>query len=336
MRTTARPLAWPRAVAIIGAGTMGLGVAESFIAAGIPVRLVDATPELAGQAVGRLEQRVRGHVEAGLLPPPVLDRAGGVQATHKLAPAVDGVDLVFEAVPEELDLKQRILTELSAIAPSEAVIASNTSSLPIDELAASVRHPERFLGMHWFNPPEWTPCVEIIRGAVTDGAVIARVQAFLRAIGKHPVVIGSGPGFVANRIQFAMFREALACVEDGLASPREIDEIVRSSFGFRLPFFGPFMIADMAGLDIYAGVFDTLERGLGERFQTPPLLRRLVEEGHTGVKSGAGFSTYAEQAREQLLLKRDRYYAALSALLAELMASDGDERVSSEECDDQM
>ena len=306
---------WPRSVAIIGCGTMGLGVAESFAAAAIAVRLVDTTPEVSQQACERLVQRVQGHVEAGLLDDSVLERAATVQAAPGLAAAVDGVDLVFEAVPEQLELKRSILAVASAAAPQAAIIATNTSSLPIDTLAASVQHPERFLGMHWFNPPEWTPGVELILGSATDPGVPTRVQAFLRAIGKHPIVVGSGPGFVANRLQFALFHEALACVEDGLASPEQIDAVVRSCFGFRLPFFGPFQIADMAGLDVYTHVFETLERGLGERFRVPATLRALVDQGRTGVKSGAGFSTYTPEAREQLLLTRDRAYAALGGLL---------------------
>ncbi|HEU4494357.1 MAG TPA: 3-hydroxyacyl-CoA dehydrogenase family protein, partial [Rubrobacteraceae bacterium] len=121
-----------------------------------------------------------------------------------------------------------------------------------------------------------------------------------------------------NRIQLALFREALACVEEGLASPAEVDEVVRSCFGFRLPFFGPFQIADMAGLDVYASVLRTLEDGLGERFETPGVLRDLVEEGRTGTKSGAGFLSYSDEERERLLLERDRRYAALSELLERL------------------
>ena len=297
---------------------MGLGVAECLAAAGLSVRLVDATPEMSWQAYERLMERVRAHVAAVLLQPGVVERAAAVQAVGDITAAVENVDLVFEAVPEQLDLKRDILAAISAAAPPEAVIATNTSSLPVDELAVSVVHPGRFLGMHWFNPPEWTPGIEIIRGAATDPDVVTRVLAFLRAIGKHPIVVGSGPGFVANRLQFALFREALACVEDGLASPEEVDEVVRSCFGFRLPFFGPFQIADMAGLDVYANVFETLEQGLGDRFRVPPALRALVEQGRLGVKSGAGFSSYTPEAREHLLLTRDRYYAALAALLAEL------------------
>ncbi len=326
METTATGAsAWPRQAAIIGCGTMGLGVAESFAAAGIVVRLVEATPALTRQAHARLVERVRGHVAAGLLPETVLDRVAAVQTCDEIAAAAHEVDLVFEAVPEQLDLKRGVLAACAAAAPTSAIIASNTSSLPIDDLAASVAHPERFLGMHWFNPPEWTPGIEIVPGAATDSDVVTRVKDFLQAIGKRPIVVRSSPGFVANRLQFALFREALACVEDGLASPPEVDEVVRSCFGFRLPFFGPFQIADMAGLDVYVKVFETLERGLGKEFHVPPALRALVEQGRTGVKSGAGFSAYTPEEREQLLISRDRCYAALGALLEQIPRA-GEER----------
>jgi 3-hydroxybutyryl-CoA dehydrogenase len=180
---------------------MGLGVAESFAAAGISVRLTDATPELARQAKDQLVERTRGHADAGLEASEVVDRAHEVEAAEGTIEAVRGVDFVFEAVPEDLDLKHDVLASCADGAPPEAVIVSNTSSLPIDELAKSVRDPERFLGMHWFNPPEWTPGVEVIPAATTDSEVVERVVEFLRAIGKRPAVVGSGPGFVANRIQ---------------------------------------------------------------------------------------------------------------------------------------
>ena len=149
-------------------------------------------------------------------------------------------------------------------------------------------------------------------------AVVARVADFLRAIGKRPAVVRSAPGFVANRIQNALFREALACVEDGLASPREVDEVCRSTFGFRMPFFGPFLIADMAGLDVWESTAGTLERELGERFAMPQVLHDLVAQGRLGTKVGAGFFTYTPEERDQLLLERDRRYAALNELLTRL------------------
>jgi 3-hydroxybutyryl-CoA dehydrogenase len=297
---------------------MGLGVAECFAAAGIGVRLTDATPELTRKAKERLVERARGHAEAGLLSAEAADRAREVGTADDASAAARDADLVFEAVPEDLDLKHEILTACSDAAPREAVIVSNTSSFPMDELATSVEHPGRFLGTHWFNPPEWTPGVEVIPAAATDPEVVERVVGFLRDIGKRPAVVGDGPGFMANRIQNALFLEALRCVEEGLASPQEVDEVVRSCFGFRLPFFGPFQIADMAGLDVYISVLETLKEGLGERFETPDVLRELVEQGRTGTKSGAGFLEYSDEERERLLLERDRRYAALGELLERL------------------
>jgi 3-hydroxybutyryl-CoA dehydrogenase len=309
---------WPATVAVIGAGTMGLGVAECLAAAGIEVRLTDATPELTREAKGRLVARVRGHAEAGLVSPGAVDLVEAVEEADDVPAAVGEADLAFEAVPEDLELKREILVACSDAAPRHSVIVSNTSSFPMDELAKSVEPPGRFLGTHWFNPPEWTPGVEVIPAPATDPEVVERVVGFLRGIGKRPAVVGDGPGFVANRIQNALFLEALRCVEEGLASPQEVDEVVRSCFGFRLPFFGPFQIADMAGLDVYVSVFETLRDGLGERFETPEVLRELVEQGRTGTKSGAGFLEYADEERERLLLERDRRYAALNELLERL------------------
>ncbi|HEY6690728.1 MAG TPA: 3-hydroxyacyl-CoA dehydrogenase family protein [Rubrobacter sp.] len=309
---------WPRGAAVIGAGTMGLGVAECFAAAGIRVLLTDATPELTREAKRQLVQRARGHADAGLLAESAVGRVEAVETAEDVAGAVGDVDLVIEAVPEDIGLKEEILNSCSAAAPQDAVIVSNTSSLPINDLSEFVGRPGHFCGMHWFNPPEWTPGVEVIPADSTDPEVVGRLVEFLRSIGKRPAVVGDGPGFVANRIQNALFLEAVRCVEEGLASPQEVDEVVRSCFGFRLPFFGPFQISDMAGLDVYENVLDVLRDGLGERFTAPESLRKLVEEGRMGTKSGAGFLEYTNEERERLLLERDRRYAALNELLEDL------------------
>jgi 3-hydroxybutyryl-CoA dehydrogenase len=296
---------------------MGLGVAECFAAAGIEVVLTDATPDLTREAKERLVRRARGHADAGLLAESSVGRVEAVETADEVAGTVADADLVFEAVPEDIGLKEEILTSCSA-APQDAVIVSNTSSLPINALSEFVGRPGRFCGMHWFNPPEWTPGVEVIPSTATAPEIVGRLVEFLRSIGKRPAVVGDGPGFVANRIQNALFLEAVRCVEEGLASPQEVDEVVRSCFGFRLPFFGPFQISDMAGLDVYEDVLDVLKEGLGDRFEAPRALRKLVEEGRTGTKSGAGFLAYTEEERERLLLERDRRYAALNKLLEDL------------------
>jgi 3-hydroxybutyryl-CoA dehydrogenase len=281
---------------------MGLGVAECFAAAGIRVLLMDATPELTREAKQQLARRARGHAEAGLLSQEVVGRAEAVETADNVPGAVGDADLVFEAVPEDIGLKEEILGSCSEVAPEDAVIVSNTEF---------VERPSRFCGMHWFNPPEWTPGVEVIPAAATSPEIVGRLVEFLRSIGKRPAVVGDGPGFVANRLQNALFLEAVRCVEEGLASPQEVDEVVRSCFG-------PFQISDMAGLDVYENVLDVLKEGLGERFTAPESLRKLVEEGRTGTKSGAGFLEYTNEERERLLLERDRRYAALGELLEDL------------------
>ena len=305
----------PQRAAIIGAGAMGLGVAECFALAGLDILLVDETPEASQQALQRLTERVRGHVAAGLVPEATIAAASRVGAAADIPSAVASADLVFEATPERIEIKRDVLAAADAHAPAAAIIATNTSSLPIDDLAAFVERKERFLGLHWFNPPEWTPAVEVIPSAHTDPEIVARAREFLLAIGKKPATVASGPGFVANRIQFALFREALACVEDGLATPQEVDEVVRSSFGFRLPFYGPFQIADMAGLDVYASIMDVLSKGLGADWEAPETLRNIVAEGRLGTKALAGFYEYSEDGRAALLIERDKRYAALSRLL---------------------
>lgn len=297
---------------------MGLGFAENFAVAGVHVLLSDATPELTQKAHERLMDRVRGHVEAGLLPNKANERAAAVEAGYDTSAALHEADLVLEAIPEDISLKHKVLAACAEAAPPEAVIASNTSSFEMDQLAIAVTRPERFLGTHWFNPPEWTPGVEVIPSSTTDPEVVERTVEFLRSIGKRPAVVRNGPGFVANRIQSALYLEAQRCVDEGLASPEEVDEVVRSSFGFRLPFFGPFQISDMAGLDTKVSVLETLERELGQRFKAPTSLRKLVEQGRTGTKSGAGFFTYSDEERNRLLLERDHRYAALSRLLSDL------------------
>jgi 3-hydroxybutyryl-CoA dehydrogenase len=289
---------WPARVTIVGAGTMGVGIARVFGSHGIPAVLVDTTPERAAAAAATAAMPT-------------------VAAAASVGEAVAGADLVVEAVVERPDVKAEVYAAIEAATADDAVIATNTSSIPIAELSQGLQRPERFLGMHWFVPPLLVPCVEVIPGPSTREDVVGRVVTALRSLGKAAVVVGDGPGFVANRIQFAMFREAARIVEDGLATPEQVDEVVRSSFGYRLPFFGPFTIADMAGLDVYADIFETLERGLGPGFSAPAVLREHVDRGELGVKAGGGFSKLSQSEADELIAKRDRAYAGLARLREE-------------------
>jgi 3-hydroxybutyryl-CoA dehydrogenase len=309
---------WPRTVAVVGGGRMGGGIAEAFVAGGLHVRIADATAELSAQARERVIERARSHVDAGLIDSALIDRAEEIAACGSIAEAVSGAQLVLEAVAEDMDVKHAVLAEVEEAVNDDVIVATNTSSLPVDRLAEPLRGPGRFLGMHWFNPPEWTPGVEVVAAPRTDPSVVERVVAFLRALGKAPAVVQASVGFVSNRLQMALICEAARCVQDGIATPEEIDEVARSTFGFRLPFFGPFQIADMAGLDVYSAVLQQHRDGLGDRFFVPEAMRERVERGQTGTSSGAGLYAYEAEEPERILRERDERYAALAQLLESL------------------
>lgn len=305
-------------IAILGGGTMGGGIAIAFAAAGSDVIIADVDAERTAAAKRALVERVRAQVAAGLRPAEVAERVEAVRTASDPVAAVDGVQLVCEAVPEVLDLKLRVLAAIEPALAPEAIVATNTSSFPIDDLAGALTKPERLVGMHWFNPAEWVPGVEVILGSATAPEVAQRCERVLRAAGKRPARVASSPGFIANRLQMALFAEAVSCVEEGLATPEAVDDVARSTFGFRLPHYGPFAIADMAGLDVYAAVFDTLRNGLGERFAAPRMLLDLVEQGRFGTKTSAGFATYDADEGSRMHRERDRRYAATSRFLDEL------------------
>ena len=313
--------AWPSRVAIIGAGTMGVGISQVFASSGIPTVLVDTTAARAESArerslelLSRLE--AAGNTDEGA----TATAQRHLSAAATVEDAARGADLVVECVVERFDVKAAAYAGLEEVAEDDTVIATNTSSIPIGQLAAGLRRPERFLGVHWFVPPLLVPCVEVVPAAATDQGVVQTVFRALTRLGKSAVVVGDGPGFVANRIQFALFREAARIVEDGVATPEQVDEVVRSSFGFRLPFFGPFTIADMAGLDVYADIFDTLEQGLGSGFSAPAALRKRVAHGDFGIKTGRGFLDLSQAQADELIDRRDRAYVRLARLRSEVEA----------------
>lgn len=309
---------WPSAASVVGAGTMGSGIAQVFALGEIDVTLVDAQDGVASAARERLIATARSFAARGLLGDEAPELIGAhVHARATIEEAVAGAELVLEAVPEEPSVKRETYARIEAAAPAEAVLATNTSAIPIAELSATLERPQRFLGAHWFNPAQWVPCVELIAGPATDPVHLERLGELLRDLGKEPTVVGDSAGFVANRIQFAMFREAVAVVEEGVADPHAVDAIVRSSFGFRLPFSGPFQIADMAGLDVYAGAYAALAAAHGAAFTAPRAVSELVAEGRLGVKRGGGFHPAPSPDELTALLdRRDASFAALDRLLA--------------------
>ena len=308
-------------VTVVGGGYMGGGIAQSFAARGIPTVLVDDGPKRTLERVEQLHKEAATFAADGLI-----SDAAAAAIVDNLTPAeslesgLEGATYVAEVVPERVNIKKDVLGKISSIVASDVIIGSNTSAIPIGDLAQSVVHPERFLGVHWMNPAPFVPCVEVISGGTTSDAVIADVLDLLSRIGKVATVVGDSPGFVANRLQYALFREAARIVEDGVAGPAEIDEVVRNSFGFRLPFFGPFAIADIAGLEVYQDGFTTLEAAYGERIGLPALLSDQVKQGRFGLKKGGGFYEFGNGQGAEVARYRDRAYAGLSQLRESLGA----------------
>lgn len=290
---------------VVGAGIMGRGIALAFALSGTQVRLADA--DLAAAVASR--ERLRPDLEIAIAvgvtdadPDEVLAR---IKPVGSITKAADGAGLVIEAVPENLELKVRVWQELADCAHAETILASNTSSFDLDLIAASVPHAGRVIGSHWFNPAHIVTCVEVVRGSQTREETVDEICDLLRAIGKRPNVVQNSPGFIANRIQFAMVREAIACLDEGLASAQVIDEIVQTSFGPRLSAFGPLQLADLGGLDTYQSILRYLADQLGNRYDSPPLLDRLVAQHRLGVKTLAGISDYDEDSARALLGRRD-------------------------------
>lgn len=305
--------------AVVGSGYMGGGIAQSLALAGVDVALADADAATAARSLERLLREGAVFEGAGLFPPGAADALRErLRAAGSIEEAVAGADLVEEAVPESPALKQEVLARVSAAARPEAIIGSNTSTIPVSVLATAVVDPARFLTVHFSNPAPFIPGVELVAGEATTPEVIAVVQTLLERLGRRSASVADVPGFVLNRLQFVLLKEAITVVEEGIASAKDVDTIVSSTFGFRLPFFGPFAIADMAGLDTYAGGFGVLEAGLGERFSPPALLTDTVAAGRIGTKSGGGFYELGADQLAELIAYRDRAYVAMAKLLDEL------------------
>lgn len=305
-------------VAVIGAGYMGGGIAQVIAMAEIPVVIFDADVESTTRHHARLLAEARDFEERGLFAPGSVQRIETyLSAADSLESAVAQADFIEEAVFERPDVKGPVLARIEAAARPDAIIGSNTSTLPIAELAAFLTDATRFLGVHFSNPAPFIPGVELIAHSTTDESCLPPVEALIRAVGKQSARVVDKAGFVLNRLQYVLLKEAINLVEEGIASPEDIDTVVRTTFGFRLPFFGPFAIADMAGLDIYRDCFTTFEKHYGPRLASPEMLTDLVESGHLGLKQGGGFIVQAGDP-SALVAYRNTAYARLSQLLDEL------------------
>jgi 3-hydroxyacyl-CoA dehydrogenase len=281
---------------IVGTGTMGPGMGAVLARAGLQVTLFDVNPE----ALDRAKATV-------VLVEGVLDRlevvhreGGGLAYDTDQASALDGSEIVIEAIPEQIDLKRRVLAEIEDQISPDAIIASNTSGIPVTKLAEGLKHPKRVIGWHWSNPPHLIPMNEVIPGEQTAPEVTRAIEELTRRIGYHPVTLKKeAPGFVENRVLYAIMRECLALVDEGVIDVEGLDLCVKWGIGYKLAVIPPIQLLDMAGLDIYTSVASYLNQSLSNETGVSSTAVGLKDDGRLGIKTGGGFFDYSpEQVKE--------------------------------------
>ena len=283
-------------IAVIGAGTMGHGIAQATAQAGYQVRLTDASGDVLEAAIQRVGKTLDGGVARGKL-----TRQDAKNTLERILPvpslteAVDGADLVIEAVVEDLEVKQDVFRQAEAAVRDNTILASNTSSLSLARIAEAVRRPERLLGMHFFNPVHIMKLVEIVVHDRTDDGVVAEVAALVEEMGKRPIRVKDAPGFASSRLGVVLGLEAMRMLEAGIASAEDIDTAMELGYGHAM---GPLRVSDLVGLDVRLAVAEYLHRELGDAHYAPPaILRRKVEAGELGKKTGKGFYEWREDAK---------------------------------------
>jgi 3-hydroxybutyryl-CoA dehydrogenase len=277
-----------RFVAVLGAGTMGGGIAQVSAMAGYEVALFDADAAQIERGLGRIRDTLEKGVARGKVEPDQRESTlARLRPAGSTAEAVAAADLVIEAVPERMELKRAVFAEIGAAAPAHAVLASNTSSLSISEIASATERPERVVGLHFFNPVHIMKLLEVVRGSDTSDATLRVCHAYAERIGKEAIVVTDTPGFASSRLGVVLGLEAMRMVEQGVASPADIDKAM--VLGYNHP-MGPLRLTDLVGLDVRLGIAEYLHRELGgEQYRPPQILRDMVAEGRLGRKSGHGF-----------------------------------------------
>ncbi len=279
-----------RTVGVIGAGTMGNGIAQVFAQSGFAVTLVDVAQPMLDRARGTIEKSLGKFVDKGKLSPADRDAALGRLQTTTALDRLNAADYVVEAIVEDAEAKRELFSALDMITRPDAILSSNTSSISITTLGAATKRPDKVLGMHFMNPVPLMTLVEMIRGQATSSESMQIASDLCRQLGKTPVEAADYPGFIANRILMPMINEAIYAVMEGVGTPEAIDAVMK--LGMNHP-MGPLTLADFIGLDVCLAILNVLHEGLGDpKYRPCPLLRRMVAAGHLGRKSGHGFYTY--------------------------------------------
>ena len=281
--------------AVVGAGTMGNGIAHVFAQQGWEVALIDTVPAALEKATATIRSNLDRQMKKGTLPPEAPAQIMGRIRTGTALDAAATADLVVEAASESPPVKFSLFEQLDRVAGSGAILATNTSSISITEIASRTKRPGQVIGMHFMNPVPVMQLVEVIRGHATSDATTSAVMEAARGLGKTPVEVNDYPGFVSNRVLMPMINEAIFCVMEGVATPESIDTVMK--LGMAHP-MGPLALADFIGLDVCLAILEVLQRGLGDdKYRAAPLLRKMVAAGHLGRKSGKGFYDYEQERK---------------------------------------
>jgi 3-hydroxybutyryl-CoA dehydrogenase len=277
-------------VSVIGLGVMGSGISEVMARSGMEVYAVDVNDECIRRGLDRIKQSMGKALERGKITKDEYEGSlSRIKTTTSLKEAVKDIDLVIECVPENMELKKALFREVEMLCPQHAIISSNTSSLSITSLASALKRQDRFVGFHFFNPAPIMKLVEVIRGANTSDETVETVVKVAERCGKVPVVVNDAPGFVSTRMHAAFVLEAMRILQEGVATAKAIDDIAK--LGYNHP-MGPLELADLMGLDVVLDIYEYLAQEYGERFKPPSILKKLVNAGHLGRKTGKGFYTY--------------------------------------------
>ena len=298
-----------RNITIIGAGLMGHGIAQVFAAKRYNVILMDLNDDLLVQAIknirSNLDLMADNDIGAYKDIDPVISR---IKITTDMSEAVANAHFVVEAVSEDLKLKQKIFQKLDALCQREAILATNTSVISITQIASNAMFRDRIVGTHFWNPPYLIPLVEVVRGDDTSDETMDKTFSLLQAVGKHPVRVNKDvPGFVGNRLQHALWREAISIVEKGIADAETVDECIRFGFGLRLPILGPIENMDMVGTELVLAIHEYILKYLESSPEPSPLLRKFVEHGDLGFKSGRGFREWPSEKVEKSRKRLQKY-----------------------------
>lgn len=274
-------------VTVLGAGTMGRGIAHVSAVAGHDVSMRDVDEDILSEAMSGIEDTLAGGVDRDKLTQSEADAAlSRISTTTELEAAVEDADLVIEAIPEDLDLKRETFSSVATHVARDAILATNTSSLPVTEIASAVDAADRVVGLHFFNPVHIMELVEVVDAEQTSSSTLDRAEAFVDGIDRTPIVVADSPGFASSRLGITLGVEAIRMVQEGVASPRDIDQAMK--LGYNHP-MGPIELGDYVGLDVRLDILEHLRDELGERFRPPQLLRQKVRAGRLGRKTGMGF-----------------------------------------------